>query len=106
MEPRQRNLKVCIIGPLWGNSPVTDEFPLQRASNSENAPMLCRHHEFASLYNQAVSYKDTFLKNILNRCLYYGGVKCCMFRAINTGLNAIEWIRTCDNGQSVHWLIT
>ena len=31
--------------PLWGNSPVTGEFPSQSASNAENASISWRHHE-------------------------------------------------------------
>ena len=30
--------------PLWGESPVTGEFPAQRASNAENVSIRWRHH--------------------------------------------------------------
>ena len=30
---------------VWGNSPVTCEFPAQRASNAENVPIWWRHHD-------------------------------------------------------------
>ena len=31
--------------PLWGNSPVTGEFPAQMASNAENVSIWWRHHK-------------------------------------------------------------
>ena len=31
--------------PLWGNSPMTGEFPSQRASNTENVSIRWRHHD-------------------------------------------------------------
>ena len=40
--PISRNIKVSVIGPLWGE--FTGEFPAQRASNTVKASMLWRHH--------------------------------------------------------------
>ena len=37
--------KLRIIGLRAGNSPVTDEFPAQRASEAENVSIWWRHHE-------------------------------------------------------------
>ena len=36
--------KLRVIGLCVGNSPVTDEFPAQKASNAENDPIWWRHH--------------------------------------------------------------
>ena len=36
--------KLRAIGLFEGNSPVTDEFPPQRASKAENISIWCRHH--------------------------------------------------------------
>ena len=33
-----------LTGLCEGDSPVTDEFPAQRASNAENVPIWWRHH--------------------------------------------------------------
>ena len=33
--------------PLWGNSPVTGEFPSKRASNAEKVSIWWRQHEFS-----------------------------------------------------------
>ena len=37
--------KLCVTGLCAGNSPVTGEFPAQRASNAENVSIWWRHHE-------------------------------------------------------------
>ena len=34
---------------VWGNSPVTGEFPAQRASNAENVSIWWRHHALWSV---------------------------------------------------------
>ena len=36
--------KLRVTGPSEGNSPVTSEFPAQRASNAENVSIWWRHH--------------------------------------------------------------
>ena len=42
----KKTSKVRVTGLCAGNSPVTGEFPVQRASNAENASIWWRHHEF------------------------------------------------------------
>ena len=42
----KKTLKPRITGLCAGNSPATDEFPAQRASNAENASIWCRHHSW------------------------------------------------------------
>ena len=37
--------KLRVTGLCEGNSPVTGEFPAQRASNAENASIWWRHHQ-------------------------------------------------------------
>ena len=37
--------KLCVTGLCEGNSPVTSEFPAQRASNAENVSIWWRHHD-------------------------------------------------------------
>ena len=41
----KKTSKPCVTGLCEGNSPVTDEFPAQRASNAENVSIWWRHHE-------------------------------------------------------------
>ena len=39
-----QNIEAPHHWPLWGNLPVTCEFPAQRASNAENVSIWRRHH--------------------------------------------------------------
>ena len=41
----KKTLKLRLTGHCEGNSPVTGEFPAQRASNAENVSIWYRHHE-------------------------------------------------------------
>ena len=41
----KKTSKFCIAGLCEGNSPVTGEFPAQRASNAENVSIWWRHHD-------------------------------------------------------------
>ena len=40
----KENIKLRVTGLCDENSPVTGEFPAQRASNAENASIWWRHH--------------------------------------------------------------
>ena len=40
----KKTSKLCVTGLCVGNSPVTGEFPAQRASNTENVSIWWRHH--------------------------------------------------------------
>ena len=42
------NIKAPRHWPLLGNSPITGEFPAQRASNAENVSIWWRHHDSVS----------------------------------------------------------
>ena len=44
--------KLRVTGLCAGNSPVTDEFPAQKASNAENVSIWWRHH--ATFYETVV----------------------------------------------------
>ena len=41
----KKTSKLSVIGLCMGNSPVTGEFPAQKASNAENVSIWWRHHE-------------------------------------------------------------
>ena len=41
----QRKCQAPRHWPMWGNSPVTAQFPAQKASNAENNFIWWRHHE-------------------------------------------------------------
>ena len=46
----KKTSKLSVTGLCEGNSPVTREFPAQRASYSENVSIWWRHHELVILY--------------------------------------------------------
>ena len=41
----KENINLRVTGLCAGNSPVTGEFPAQRASNAENVSIWLRHHD-------------------------------------------------------------
>ena len=45
----KKTSKLSVIGLCAGNSPLTGEFPAQRASNAENVAILWRHHVSISI---------------------------------------------------------
>ena len=45
--------KLCATGLCGGNSPVTGEFPTQRASNAENVSIWWRHHVGEQYYSHS-----------------------------------------------------
>ena len=51
--------KLRVFGFCVGNSPLTGEFPAQKASNAENISILLRHHE--SSHRRGSSYCETAL---------------------------------------------
>ena len=44
----KKTSKLCVTGLCAGNSPVTGEFPAQRASNADNGSIWWHHHEATS----------------------------------------------------------
>ena len=40
----KKTSKLCVTGLCEGKSPMTGEFPAQRASNAENVSIWWRHH--------------------------------------------------------------
>ena len=50
----KKTAKLRVTGLCEGNSPVTGEFPAQRASNAENLSIWCRHHEMLLFHNTSL----------------------------------------------------
>ena len=46
----KKTSKLRVTGLCVGNSPVTGEFPAQRASNAENVSIWWRHHAYSALH--------------------------------------------------------
>ena len=65
----KKTSKLWVTGLCEGNSPVTGEFPAQRASNAENVSIWCRHH--AILIHADRRTKLIFQVPILS-CTYIG----------------------------------
>ena len=59
----KKTLKFRVTGLCAGNSPVTGEFPTQRASNAENASIWWRHHVGCSACNDFWHYAG-YIQNI------------------------------------------
>ena len=55
----KKTSKLCVTGLCEGNSPVTGEFPAQRASNAENVSIWWRHHAVVS-FHQMIKIKRYF----------------------------------------------
>ena len=53
---QRKKSKLRITGICGGNSPVTGEFPAQRASNVENISIWWRHHDIGPHYNGTRQY--------------------------------------------------
>ena len=54
----KKTSKLRVTGLCEGNSPVTGEFPAQRASNAENAPIRWRRHEKQRIENDSNANND------------------------------------------------
>ena len=58
MRRSKKTSKLRVTGLYAGNSPVTGEFPAQKASNAENVSISWRHHaRTKQLYK---NHKDNF----------------------------------------------
>ena len=68
MRRSKKTSKLCVTGLCVGNSPVTGEFPTQRASITENVSIWWRHHANSPKHLQLKSIKILFIHNILLSC--------------------------------------
>ena len=57
----KKTSKLCIIGLCAGNSPVTGEFPTQRANNAENVSIWWRYHVRVEISVAAVIYAICYI---------------------------------------------
>ena len=89
MHRSKKTSKLCITSLCEGNSPVTGEFPAQRASNAENVSIWWCHHEDL-LYS---------LKVVDMIC---GLLRCALVNFTHilqggfTGTGAIVWLPQCQ----------
>ena len=59
----KKTSNLCVTGLCVGNSPVTGEFPAQRASNSENVPIWWHRHEMNEFL--LPNYRDKITADML-----------------------------------------
>ena len=67
----RKTSKHCVSGLCEGKSPVTGEFPAQRASNVENISIWWRHHviNYISNRTQSANYHECVLNSETLKCL-------------------------------------
>ena len=66
----KKTSKSRVCGLCEGNSPVTGEFPSQRAGNTENVSIWWRHHDFCAVFCFGISSVDnSFMWWIYPYCL-------------------------------------
>ena len=63
----KKTSKLLVTGLCAGNSPVTGEFPPQKASNAENVSIWWRHHEWMIVIDAPVLFQ-TYSEGYVN-CL-------------------------------------
>ena len=94
---RRRSKKIskhCITGLSAGNSPVTGEFPAQKASNAENGSIWWCHHEFQwHWFNHALPSAFTSSPP---------WTKCLTFSQ-TTFSNAFSWLKNFVCQFEFHW---
>ena len=82
---RSKKKKLRVTGLCKGNSPVTGEFPAQRAINAENVPIWWRHYELClwDSYNSACTISPKCIAN----CSIYLIRRRCGISTVNGLLN-------------------
>ena len=85
--------------PLWGESPLTGEFPAQMASNAENVTISWRHHVNFQLFFQFTLLELPSSLTDMNNCLKLViDMHCCHNLSSftqTTALNAYKIMLSC-----------
>ena len=92
----EKTSKIRVTGLCARNSPVTGEFPAQKASNAENVSIWWRHHEIWHLRN----LRD--LTTSRPQCVeFYASQLCYFFGMRKMEFNILIWYHTHCN---IHFL--
>ena len=104
--------KLSVTGLCEGNSPVTGEFPAQRASNAEKVSICWRHHDkpttmfgFVSLWTAATGHRN-FIRKVYNHFQEYDfltqftdSYMCyCVFIILRTDVSSLVLTAPPQNG--------
>ena len=93
----KKTSKLCVTGLCEGNSPVTSEFPAQRASNVENLSIWwCRHGDKNSwktcVHNQTFYCPCWFFKSFAKITVTLHILNCFKYGEINFSILNNFWI--------------
>ena len=112
---RRRSKKTSnlrVTGLCAGNSPVTGEYPAQRASNAENVSIWWRHHGFrwrrvtCLQWNKEFTYSCLFSKSMISQYQAWHHWKQLIFRYYKYQIkeyHLMECVWMC--GEDIRWLI-
>ena len=113
---QRKTSKLRVTGLCEGNSPMTGEFPSQRASNAENVSIWGRHHVEIWIYSAVPLCAVNFLENPHKRhhiarplgrgwCVFVGS-QSNLYSASGTAvMYAISWhIGQCHYGTWLYYL--
>ena len=92
----KENIKAPRHWPLWGNSPVTDEFPAQRSSYGEYVFIWWRHHDFTLHEARPLSYSSLWLSLPCHR--YYCWCVSCLYICCH---EEFWWL--CTQASTIHF---
>ena len=91
----KKTSKLRVTGLCEGNSPVTSEFPAQRASNTENVSIWWCHHAVFSLWTSRKYWVETAFRCSLKK---HDAIS-VLIKCVNSGLSQInsEYPFWCNN---------
>ena len=103
----KKTSKLRVTGLCEGNSPVTDEFPTQRARNAENASIWWRHRDMnssnmmQSQHKKAQQISVHILWDILQPIEFYWRISWPFVKLINKSFHLSLEIRVTDQKDEI-----
>ena len=93
----KKTSKLCVTGLCEGNSPVTGEFPAQRASNVENFSIWWRHHDRIELWDIDIYSNRLPLRMITYMWFIFNNVITRLRQRIWSGLLLPQFRKQCHS---------
>ena len=100
----KENIKLRVTGLCEGNSPITGEFPAQKASNAENVSIWWRHHAASWLYEiscdigQRLYSTQLYLSPQLKASFYKQPLKIVLRTMYNTFIHYANFVSASATG--------